>query len=124
LGGDGRRDSGARRRLRGMRSACLPAEVCAPRSPVSICLSLPTSRLKRPTPWPSGSGPIAFRLFIRGVIHYGDGFMPDETTSYVSAAQVRTFTETLVALGVVAAGGRDRYRLVRHAGSFGGTVEW
>jgi hypothetical protein len=58
------------------------------------------------------------------VIHHGDGFAPDETTSYVSAAQARTFTETLVALGVVAASGRDRYRLVRWVGGFGGTLEW
>jgi hypothetical protein len=69
-------------------------------------------------------GHYAFRLFFRGVIHHGDGFMPDETTRYVSAAQARTFTETLVALGVVTASGRDRYRLVRSAGSFGGMLEW
>jgi hypothetical protein len=35
----------------------------------------------------------------RGVIQRGDGFAPGETTSYVSAAQARVFTETLVALG-------------------------
>src|SRR5215471_15674304 len=69
-------------------------------------------------------GHYAFRLFVRGVIHHGDGFTPDETTSYVSADQARTFTETLVALGVVAANGRNRYRLVRRAASFGGTLEW
>jgi hypothetical protein len=69
-------------------------------------------------------GHYAFRLFVRGVIHHGDGFTPDEPTSYVSAAQARLFTETLVAPGVVAANGRDRYRLVRRAGSFGGTPEW
>jgi hypothetical protein len=63
-----------------MRSACLPAEVCVRRSPVPICLSLPTSPL--------------------------------------------TFTETLVPLGVVAASGCDRYRLVPPAGSFGGTLGW
>jgi hypothetical protein len=69
-------------------------------------------------------GHYAFRLFVRGVIHRGDGFTPDETTSYLSAAQARAFTETLVGLGVVTATGRDRYRLVRRAGSFGGTLEW
>jgi hypothetical protein len=69
-------------------------------------------------------GHYAFRLFVRGVIHHGDGFTPDEPTSYVSPTQARLFTETLVALGVVAANGRDRYRLVRRAGSFGGTLEW
>jgi hypothetical protein len=45
-------------------------------------------------------GHYAFRLVVRGVIHHGDGSTPDETTRYVSAAQARTFTETLVALGV------------------------
>src|SRR4029450_7997997 len=44
------------RRLRGMRSAFLQAEVCFRRLPVPIFLSLPTSPLKRPTPWPNGSG--------------------------------------------------------------------
>jgi len=68
-------------------------------------------------------GHYAFRLFVRGVIHHGDGFTPEETTSYVSAAQARTFTETLVALGMVASNGGDRYRLVRRAASFGGTLE-
>ena len=42
----------------------------------------------------------------------------------MSPTQARLFIETLVALGVVAANGRDRYRLVRRAGSFGGTLEW
>jgi hypothetical protein len=49
----------------------------------------------------------AFRLFVRGVIQHGDGFTPAETTSYLNAAQAQTFTQTLVALGVVAADGRD-----------------
>jgi hypothetical protein len=39
-----------------MRSACLQAEVCFRRLPVPIFLSLPTSPLKWPTPWPNGSG--------------------------------------------------------------------
>lgn len=46
-------------------------------------------------------GHYAFRLFVRGVIHHGDGFTPDEPTSYVSPTQARLFTETLVALVVV-----------------------
>ena len=45
----------------------------------------------------------AFRLFVRGVIQHGDGFTPAETTSYLNAAQAQTFTQTLVAFGVVAA---------------------
>jgi hypothetical protein len=69
-------------------------------------------------------GHYAFRLFLRGVIHHGDDFTPNETTSYVSAAQARAFTETLVALGVVTANGHERYRVVRRANSFGATLEW
>ena len=69
-------------------------------------------------------GHYAFRLFVRGVILHGDGFTPDEATSYVSATQARTFTEALVAMGVVAPSEGDRYRLVRRAASFGGTLEW
>ena len=69
-------------------------------------------------------GHYAFRLFVRGVIHHGDGFAPAEATSYLSAAQAQTFTETLVALGIVAADGGDRYHLLRRAASFGGTLEW
>jgi len=69
-------------------------------------------------------GHYAFRLFIRGVIHHGDGFTPNEATNYVSAAQARVFTETLIALGMVAESGRDQYHLVRRAASFGGMLEW
>ena len=69
-------------------------------------------------------GHYAFRLFVRGVIQHGDGFTPAQTTSYLNAAQAQTFTQTLVALGVVAADGRDRYHLVRRAASLGGTLEW
>jgi hypothetical protein len=38
-------------------------------------------------------GQYAFRLCVRGVIHHGDGFSPDEPTSYVSPTQARLFTE-------------------------------
>jgi hypothetical protein len=44
------------RRLRGMRSACLQAEVSFRPLPVPIFLSLPTSTLKRPTPRPNEPG--------------------------------------------------------------------
>src|SRR5262245_61664691 len=69
-------------------------------------------------------GHYAFRLFVRGVIHHGDGFTPDETTNYVNEAQAHTFTQTLVTLGIVETSGNGRYRLVQRAGSFGGTLEW
>src|SRR5688572_3492696 len=46
-------------------------------------------------------GHYAFCLFVRGVIHHGDGFAPAEATSYVSAVQAQTFTQTLVTMGMV-----------------------
>jgi hypothetical protein len=69
-------------------------------------------------------GHYAFRLFLRGAILRGDGFTPEEATSYLSPAQGRTFAEALVDLGLAVAIGRDQYRLVRRAASFGGTLEW
>jgi hypothetical protein len=123
-------------------AAARPLRVRRPAAPAGDALGMLARRGLRPSlaapdlPFPSDIsaetadalaerlGHYAFRLFLRGVIHHGDGFTPEETTRYVSAAQAQTFTETLVALGVVAANGSDRYRLVRRAGSFGGTLEW
>jgi hypothetical protein len=112
-----------RRRLQDLRSACLPAEACVRRSHVPIYLSLLTS-LETADALAERLGHHAFRLFVRGVIRNGDGFTREETTSYVSSAPARTFTETLIALGMVASNGRDRYRLLRRAASFGGMLEW
>jgi hypothetical protein len=123
-------------------AAARPARLRRPPVPAGDALGMLARRGLRPSlarpdlPFPSNLsaetadalaerlGHYAFRLFLRGVIHHADGFAPDEATNYVTAAQARVFTETLVALGVVAAIGRDRYRLVRHANSFGGTLEW
>jgi hypothetical protein len=123
-------------------AAARPPRLRRPPAPPGEALGMLARRGLRPSlarpdlPFPSGIsaeiadalaeqlGHYAFRLFVRGVIRHGEGFTPAETTSYVSAAQARTFTETLIALGVVAASGHDRYRLVRRAGSFGGTLEW
>ena len=69
-------------------------------------------------------GHYAFRLFLRGAIQRGDGFTPADTTTFVKAAQARGFAESLVRLGLASSSGRDRYRLVRPADSFGGTLEW
>lgn len=69
-------------------------------------------------------GHYAFRLFLRGAIRRADGFAPEEATTYVTPAQARAFAETLVALGLAVTTGRERYRLVRAADSFGGTLEW
>jgi hypothetical protein len=123
-------------------AAARPPQLSRPPAPPGDALGMLARRGLRPSlarpdlPFPSDIsietadalterlGHYAFRLFVRGVIHHGDGFTPDEATNYVSAAQARAFTETLVALGVVAANGGDRYRLVRPAASFGGTLEW
>lgn len=69
-------------------------------------------------------GHYAFRLFLRGAIQRADGFAPEDATTFVRPAKARTFAEALVALGLAARTGRERYRLVRPADSFGGTLEW
>lgn len=69
-------------------------------------------------------GHYAFRLFLRGAIQRAGGFTPEDATTFVKAAAARAFAETLVSLGLAAPIGRDRYRLVRPAASFGGTLEW
>jgi hypothetical protein len=69
-------------------------------------------------------GHYAFRLFLRGAILRPDGFTPREATRYLRPAQAREVAEACVALGLAAPLGRSRYRLVRRARSFGGTLEW
>lgn len=69
-------------------------------------------------------GHYAFRLFLRGAIQHAAGFSPEEATTYVRPADARAFAEGLVALGLAAPVGRDRFRLVRPPDSFGGTLEW
>lgn len=69
-------------------------------------------------------GHYAFRLFLRGAIQHADGFAPEDATTYVRASQARAFADALVGLGLAAPIGRDRYRVVRRADSFGGTLEW
>lgn len=66
----------------------------------------------------------AFRLFLRGAILRPEGFAPGEATRYLTAAQGRRAAEDLVALGVAQRLPRGRFRLVRRARSFGGTLEW
>jgi hypothetical protein len=69
-------------------------------------------------------GHYAFRLFLRGAILRPRGFTPGEATRYVDAAKARDLAEASVALGIVAPLSRGRYRLLRPARSFGGTLEW
>jgi hypothetical protein len=66
----------------------------------------------------------AFRLFLRGAILRPDGFAPGQATRYLDAAHARAAADDLVALGVAERLPRGRYRLLRRARSFGGTLEW
>lgn len=66
----------------------------------------------------------AFRLFLRGAILRPRGFSPGEATRYLQPAQARRMAEELVSLGLAERRPRGRYRLLRRARSFGGTLEW
>jgi len=66
----------------------------------------------------------AFRLFLRGAIQRPAGFTPAQATRYLPAAKARAMAEDCVALGLAERLPRGRYRLVRRARSFGGTLEW
>jgi len=69
-------------------------------------------------------GRYSFRLFLRGAIQRWEGFAPGETTRYVTPDQSRAFAEWLVREGLASRLPRERYRLLRGARSFGGTLEW
>jgi hypothetical protein len=69
-------------------------------------------------------GHYAFRLFLRGAILRPEGFAPSEATRYLAAPRARAEAEGLVALGLAERLPRGRYRLLRRARSFGGTLEW
>jgi hypothetical protein len=69
-------------------------------------------------------GHYAFRLFLRGAIQRPAGFLPADTTRYLTKAQSSGYSEVLVALGLAEKISRGRYRLKRAARSFGGTLEW
>ncbi|HET8542349.1 MAG TPA: hypothetical protein VFL83_20910 [Anaeromyxobacter sp.] len=69
-------------------------------------------------------GHYAFRLFLRGAILRPRGFAPGQATRYLAAPKARAAAEDLVALGLAERLPRGRYRLLRPARSFGGTLEW
>jgi hypothetical protein len=69
-------------------------------------------------------GHYAFRLFLRGAILRPSGFTPAQATRYLAPAKARAAAEDLVALGLAERLARGRYRLLRPARSFGGTLEW
>jgi hypothetical protein len=66
----------------------------------------------------------AFRLFLRGAILRPAGFAPSQATRYLPGPKARELAEACVALGLAERLPRGRYRLVRRARSFGGTLEW
>ncbi|MCP3104979.1 DUF1887 family protein [Myxococcus sp. K15C18031901] len=66
----------------------------------------------------------AFRLFLRGAILRHGSFAPAEATRYLEEPQARAFAEDLVSLDLAAREDGGRYRLLRPAASFGGTLEW
>lgn len=69
-------------------------------------------------------GHYGFRLFLRGAIQRADGFAPAEATRYLTPGQSRAHAEALVSPGIAARLPKGRYRLLRAARSFGGTLEW
>ena len=69
-------------------------------------------------------GHYAFRLFLRGAIQHPEGFAPEEVTQYLKKSQSRAYTELLVKQGLAGKTSPGRYRLLRTAKSFGGTLEW
>jgi hypothetical protein len=69
-------------------------------------------------------GHYAFRLFLRGAILESEGFLPAETTRYLSRAQTTSYANVLVDLGLAEKISRTRYRMKHAARNFGGTLEW
>jgi hypothetical protein len=124
------------------RAAARGARASVPAGPLSEPLLMLRRRGldPRPTPpdlpWPAEPdaalaaplserlGHYAFRLFLRGAILRPEGFTPPQATRYLPAAKARTIAQDLVALGLAERLPRGRYRLLRRARSFGGTLEW
>ena len=92
------------------------------------------ARLDLPFPWnleeeaaerlSKQLGHYAFRLFLRGAIQKGEGFVPEEATQYLEPARAKACAESLVSLGLAEQLQQGRYRLLGTAKSFGGTLEW
>ncbi len=67
----------------------------------------------------------SFRLVLRDMIKYQDGFGPRELTRYCSPKVVKRYCEALEGMGILLKRGRQRYRLrIRPLFSFGPTLEW
>ncbi len=66
----------------------------------------------------------SFRLFLRDVIKYGDGFTLEQVTRYASPEVTAEYARYLVSSGILKREG-DRYALSGEpVRSFGGTLEW
>jgi hypothetical protein len=101
-------------RRRGLDPRPVPSDVPFPPEPDPIFAEALATRLSH----------YAFRLFLRGAILRPGGFTAGEATRYVPAAKARELAEECVALGLAARLPRGRFRLLRRARSFGGTLEW
>jgi hypothetical protein len=67
----------------------------------------------------------SFRLVLRDMVKYREGFDVGDLTHYCSAKVVRGYCSLLVEMGVITNEGGDRYRpLVSPLYSFGPTLEW
>ncbi len=69
-------------------------------------------------------GHYAFRLFLRGAIRRSTGFVPGDTTRYITKAQSENYAEILADLGLAEKISRGRYKMKWPARSFGGMLEW
>jgi hypothetical protein len=66
----------------------------------------------------------AFRLFLRGAIQHPEGFAPEEATRFLTPERAAERAAQATALGLAERLPGGRYRLVKPAQSFGGTLEW
>lgn len=69
----------------------------------------------------------AVRLFLRGAMKHPDGFVPEETTRFLSPSHARQIAQTLESIGLIVFDSHEpaaRARMVRPVTSFGPTLEW
>jgi hypothetical protein len=67
----------------------------------------------------------SFRLVLRDMVKYREGFHVEDLTHYCSVKVVRGYCSLLAEMGVITNEGRDRYRpRVSPLYSFGPTLEW
>jgi hypothetical protein len=67
----------------------------------------------------------SFRLVLRDMVKYQDGFRVEDLTHYCSPKVVREYCNLLTEMGVITKGGKERYRTcVSPLYSFGPTLEW